>query len=126
MSDISPRLEESANLLQANLEGWETDVLRRIGQRIKKIGKMTPAEVKQLNNIADVKRDLEAVTKELARVTGLNIRQVKQMYGEALTAHHIANKPLYDYRGKKFIAFTENISAQSLVYAYAKTTAQSA
>lgn len=125
MSDISSRLEESANLLQANLEGWETDVLRRIGQRIKKIGKMTPAEVKQLNNIADAKRDLEAVTKELARVTGLNIRQVKQMYGEALTAHHIANKPLYDYRGKLFTDFAENTAAQSIAYAYAKTTAQS-
>ena len=125
MSDISPRLEESANLLQANLEGWETDVLRRIGQRIKKIGKMTPAEVKQLNNIADVKRDLETVTKELARVTGLNIRQVKQMYGEALTVHHIANKPLYDYRGKIFTDFAENTAAQSIVYAYAKATAQS-
>lgn len=125
MSDISSRLEENANRLQANLENWETGVLRRIGQRIKKVGKMTPAEVKQLNNIVDVKRDLDAVTKELARVTGLNIRQVMQMYDEALTAHHIANKPLYDYRGKLFTDFAENTAAQSIAYAYAKTTAQS-
>lgn len=34
MSDIS-RLEEQANLLMQNVNGWETSTLERIGKRIK-------------------------------------------------------------------------------------------
>jgi hypothetical protein len=121
MADIS-KLEQQADLLMQNVSGWETSTLERIGKRIKKYGKLSLSDVKSINNIATVKQDMDAITKELAKVTGYNISQIEQMYGELLEEQHLTNQPLYDYRGKKFVPFAENRELQAIARAYAKTT----
>ena len=123
MADIS-KLEQQADLLFNNVAGWETSTLERIGKRIKKYGKLSLADVKSINNIATVKQDMDAITKELAKVTGYNISQIEQMYGELLEEQHLANQPLYDYRGKKFVPFAENRELQAIARAYAKSTGE--
>lgn len=123
MADIS-KLEQQANLLMQNVSGWEQNVLTRIGKRIKKYGKLSLADVKSINNIAVVKQDMDAITKELAKVTGYNISQIEQMYGELLEEQHLANQPLYDYRGKTFVPFKDNRELQAIARAYAKTTGE--
>lgn len=123
MADIS-KLEQQADLLFNNVAGWEQSTLQRIGKRIGKYGKMSIADVKSINNIAVVKQDMDAITRELAKVTGYNISQIEQMYGELLEEQHLANQPLYDYRGKKFVPFAENRELQAIVRAYAKTTGE--
>ena len=123
MADIS-KLEQQANLLFNNVAGWEQSTLQRIGKRIGKYGKMSLADVKSINNIAVVKQDMEAITKELAKVTGYNISQIEQMYGELLEEQHLANQPLYDYRGKTFVPFKDNRELQAIARAYAKTTGE--
>ena len=117
-------LEEQAQLLANNLSGWENSTLQRIGKRIGRYGKMSLADVKAINNIAVVKQDMEAITKELAKVTGYNISQIEQMYGELIEEQHLANQPLYDYRGKTFVPFAENRELQAIVRAYAKSTGE--
>ena len=123
MADIS-KLEQQADLLMQNVSGWESRVLKRIGGRIGHYGEMSLADVKAINNIAVVKSDMEAITKELTKVTGYNISQIEQMYGDLLTEQHLANQPLYDYRGKKFVPFAENRELQAIARAYAKTTGE--
>ena len=114
MDDIS-KLEQQADLLMNNVSGWEQNVLTRIGKRIKKYGKLSLADIKSINNIAVVKQDMDAITKELAKVTGYNISQIEQMYGELLEEQHLANQPLYDYRGKTFVPFKDNRELQAIV-----------
>lgn len=121
MDDIS-KLEQQANLLMKNVLGWEQNVLTRIGKRIKKYGKLSLADVKSINNIATVKQDMDAITKELAKVTGYNISQIEKMYGELIEEQHLANQPLYDYRGKTFVPFKDNREFQAIVRSYAKAT----
>ena len=123
MADIS-KLEEQANLLFDNVSGWENSTLQRIGKRIGRYGKMSLADVKAINNVAVVKQDMEAITKELAKVTGYNISQIEQMYGELLEEQHLAKQPLYDYRGKTFVPFKDNRELQAIARAYAKTTGE--
>ena len=123
MADIS-KLEQQADLLMRNVSGWENSTLQRIGKRIKRYGKLSLADVKSINNISTVKQDMEAITKELAKVTGYNISQIEQMYGELLEEQHLANQPLYDYRGKTFVPFAENRELQAIARAYAKTTGE--
>lgn len=122
MDDINI-LENQADILMQNVAGWENSVIEHIGNRIGKIGGMTPADVKMLNNIAAVTQDMDEIMKELAHVTGLNIAQIEEMYGNTLAEHHLKNNPIYDFRNKAFVPFAENKELQSLVRAYAKTTA---
>ena len=115
-------LESQADLLFNNLAGWETDVLKRMGKRIGKIGKMSLADVKTINNIVAVKQDMAAVTKELAEITGYDIAEVEKMYADLLAEQHLANKPLYDYRNRAFVPFEDNIQLQAIAKAYATAT----
>ena len=117
-------LEEQAQLLANNVSGWENKTLQRIGMRIKKYGKLSLSDVKSINNVAVVKQDMDDITKKLAKVTGYNISQIEQMYGELLEEQHLANQPLYDYRGKKFVPFKDNRELQAIARAYAKTTGE--
>lgn len=115
-------IEEKANLLFNNVLGWETKTLERIGKRIKKYGRFSLADIKSINNISVVKGDLDLIIKDLAKTTGYNISQLKNMYGELLESQHLENKPLYDYRGVNFVPYSENKSVQSIVNAFARTT----
>lgn len=116
-------LEEQAQLLANNVSGWENKTLERIGARIKTYGKLSLSDVKSINNIATAKQDMDAITKELAKVTGYNISQIEQMYSDLLEEQHLTNKPLYDYRNKTFVPFAENKQLQAIVTAYARETA---
>lgn len=117
-------LEEKANLLFNNVSGWETKTLERIGKRIKKYGRLSLADIKSINNVVVVKGDLDLIIKDLAKVTNYNISQLKDMYGTLLAEQHLQNKPLYDYRGVKFLPYEENKTIQSIVNAYAKSTGE--
>ena len=123
MTDIS-KLEQQAELLAENLRGWENSTLQRIGKRIGKYEKLSLEDVKSINNIYVVNQDMNAITKELAQVSGKNIAEIEKMYGDLLEEQHLANKPLYDYRNKRFVPFSENKELQAIVRAYSKTTAE--
>lgn len=109
--------------LNANIQGWETSTLQRIGRRIKKTGRLSLADVKSLNNAAVVREDLNAIFAELSLVTEKNISELEKIYAEAINSEHIKNKALYDYRDIKFVPFEENQYLQSVVKSYAKNTA---
>lgn len=115
-------MEYQAAVLFNNVRGFEQNTLRRIGKRINKYGRMNSADIKTINNIAAVTEDMDAITKELATMTSKNIREISDIYGEAIAYMHERNRPLYDYRGKKFVPFEDNRELQALVRAFAKTT----
>lgn len=115
-------MEYQAAVLFNNVRGFEQNTLRRIGKRINKYGRMNSADIKTINNIAAVTEDMDAITKELATMTSKNIREISDIYGEAIAYMHEQNRPLYDYRGKKFVPFEDNRELQALVRAFAKST----
>ncbi|MDY3927993.1 MAG: phage minor capsid protein [Clostridia bacterium] len=117
------QLEELSEVLFSNIEEWENNALTRIGNRVNKVGKLSVADAQALNNLAAVKGDLKIVYRELAEVTGKNIREIEKIYGEAVSATHEGNKFLYDYRNKPFVPFEENKKLQAMVRAFAKSTA---
>ena len=115
-------MEYQAALLFGNVRDFEQNTLSRIGRRINKYGKMNSADIKAINNIVAVKEDMDAIIKELAIMTDRNIREIYDIYGEAISYMHEQNRPIYDFRGKKFVPFKDNRELQALVRAYAKST----
>lgn len=122
MYDVS-ELEKLSEKLYNNIEGWENGALQRIGKRVNEIGRLSVADAQALNNMALVKGDLKVIYRELAEVTGKNIAEIENIYGEAINEIHNDNKLLYDYRNKPFIPFEENTRLHAMVRAYAKATA---
>lgn len=117
-------LEQLAEILAQNVSGWEMSALKRIGKRINKYSRLSFADVETINNIVAVRQDMDAIIKELAKVTSYNIAQIEKMYADLLAEQHLENQPLYDYRGKKFVPFKDNRELQAIARAYAKSTGE--
>ena len=124
MSDYLNNLEKLTNKMFARVDGWEINALRRIGRRVKKIGSLSHADLQAINNAAIVNQDVEAVMKELAELTGQNVREVQQMYDNMIATMHEDKKALYDYRNKPFVPFADNKELQAITRAFARTTAE--
>ena len=118
-------LEEQADILAANIEGWEDRTLERIGKSIGRRGKMSAAQVKQINNKEAELAIMAAVIADLALVTRENVSKLQEMYGEELERQHVANKPLYDYKGVDYVPYAENAEAQEIAQKYSRQVAES-
>ena len=123
MSNYLENLEKQADILFSRVSGWETNALRRIGRRVKEIGSLSYADLQAINNAAIVNQDVEAIMKELAEITGQNIRDIETAYNDMISTMHEDKKTLYNYRNKPFIPFAENKELQAITRAFAKTTA---
>lgn len=112
------------NLSAEDITDWERSVLKRMGERIKKIGMMSAADIPSLNNISDVMSDMLIFEKELKTASKKNTEQAERFYTDELTTRHSASKRLYAYRKKPYIPYNEHDSLQSVVRTYAKMTAE--
>lgn len=114
--------EKYAQKLFKNISGWETRTLERIGRRLKAIGKLSAYDQQAIKNIYNISGDMEAITRDLARVTRQNIAEVKKAFEDIMTDTAAEYKPLYDFRDLPFVPFAENEYLQNLVEHFAAET----
>ena len=98
-------LSENAldNLMQPIIDRQEainTYVVKTIAQRVKEIGTLKPSDVYKLERILKSGADVRKINKEIARLTGLNEKQIKQLIKKVAEDAYIDTKPYYDYRQK--------------------------
>ena len=122
MADIS-RLEEQANLLFDNLNGWQDRTLARIGRRLKATGRLSAYDQKALKNIVNITGDMNAIYADLARVTGQNIKEVQKAFERFMDDNMAVYKPLYDFQNIPFLPYAENPIAQQIVAHWVMETA---
>ena len=117
------KLEEYAQVIYSRYEYFNNYTLGTIGRRIKATGALSAADRQALKNIADISGDMGAITKKLAEITRLNISDIERIYEEVITDGVNTYKPLYDFKGMRFVPFGENEYARQLVGSWAKETA---
>lgn len=98
-------------------------VIGIIANRIKNVGKLTPTNIKQLSLLMDMGEDAQLINHEIARLTKINEKEIKEMIKSVAIECYIDAKPFYDYRHKSFIPFEENSKLQQLTNAIANETA---
>ena len=98
-------------------------VLESIATKVKDIGKLTPGDVKQLKMLVNMGADIREMNKELARLSNLQVKDIKSIIKTVAIDAHLDAKPLYDYRHKKFIPYEKNKRLQNIVKAVNKITA---
>lgn len=111
--DIIMRRQEQANLY----------VLKKIAQKIKEIGTMTPSDVESLIRMRATGADVRDINKALARFAGIRERDIKRLIQMVALDSYKEAKPFYDYRKKPFIPFKDNKPLQKIVRAIIKQTA---
>ena len=118
---MSESLDMLNERLFANYVGWENDVLNTIGQSVKKVGELSPEDIKQINNIMTAQTDYNKVMEELAKASGKSVEDIVTLYAQDLKSVHLLSRAAFTYRGAKFIENDNRLI--SIIRANARATA---
>lgn len=105
-------------------EQINTFVLETIAKRVNTIGQISPQDIKRMKLLVEFGADIREMNSTLAKMSDLQVRDIKTMIKEAAILTHTDAKPLYDYRHKRFIPFHKNEKLQKIVTAIGNQTAQ--
>lgn len=115
-------LEKVIARLTRKLEQGNTYVLEQIGKSIKKIGTLSPSKAQQLGQMIKYGGDYDKITRKLAEITELNVKDIEKIFNEVAKSDYDFSKQFYDYRKKKFIPYDENQVLQKQVKALTNET----
>lgn len=90
-------------------------IIQLIAKRIKEIGKLKPSDIHKLQRLLRMGADAQAINRELANLTNLQVEDIKRLIQTVAIDGYIAAKPYYDYRHKAFIPFKDNDALQNIV-----------
>lgn len=116
-------LDKVIERLTNRIEQGNEYVLDQIGKSIKKIGTLSPSKAQQLVQIMKYGGDYDKITKKLAEITKMNVKDIKKIFEEVAKNDYKFAKKFYEYRGKKFIPYEENYALKTQVDALANITA---
>lgn len=116
-------LEKVTERIVQRLENVNTYILKQIGHNLDEIGKLKPTDAYRLGQMIKYGGDYEKIIKELAKVTQLNTKEIKEIFHEVAKNDYRFAKQFYDYRGIKYIPYDQNIALKSEVEAIANITA---
>lgn len=117
-------LEKVIARLTNRIEQGNTYVLEQIGKSIKKIGTLSPSKAQQLVQVLKYGGDYDKITKKLAEITKMNVKDIKEIFEEVAKNDYQFAKQFYDYRNKKFIPYEQNKVLKTQVEALANATAK--
>lgn len=106
---------------QENINAW---VIKKIAERIKKIGTVKPSDVKQLIQLRNSGADAKEIVKELSKLTALQVKEIQQVLKFVAMNAYADAKPFYDFRKKSFIPYAKNTILQRRMEAIARQTAK--
>lgn len=97
-------------------------VIEKIAKRVREIGELSSSDVYSLTRLRASGADIKEINEELARLTGLQVKDIKKLIKQVAELNYIDAKPFYDYRHTPYIPFEKNIPLQEIVAAVAKQT----
>lgn len=118
------KLEAMAQVIYDRENQFNTYTLEKIAKRVKATGELSAYDQESLKNIADITGDMDAITKELARITKLNIADVEKIYAKTINDGINSYEPLYNFKNIEFKSYKDNEYALKLVRHWAEITAE--
>ena len=116
-------LDKVIERVTRRIEQGNTYVLEQIGKSIKQIGTLSPSKAQQLGQLIKYGGDYDKITKKLAEITKMNVKDIKKIFEEVAKNDYQFAKQFYDYRNKKFIPYEQNTTLKTQVEALANATA---
>lgn len=101
-------------------ENVNTFILKKMGENIKKIGTLSSTDALKLQQVFKYGGDYEKIAQELAKVSGLSVQDIYEIFEGVSKKDLQFAKQFYDYRGVSFIPYEENIALQKQVESIAR------
>lgn len=113
-------IEKVTERLVNRIEQANTYVLKEIGKSINKIGTLTPTKAQELAQILKYGGDYNKITKQLAKITNLNVSDIQKIFEEVAKRDYQFAKQFYDYRGISYIPYENNLTLKNQVDAISR------
>ena len=98
-------------------------VLTEIANKVREIGKLSPSDINRMKLLVQYGADIRQMNAEIARLSGLQVKDIKSTIKTVAIKTNIDAKPLYDYRHKSFIPYEKNDKLQQFVETIGDRTA---
>lgn len=108
-------LEKLVQPLVNRQEAINNYIIQLIAKRIKEIGQLKPTDIHRLQRLMRMGADVQQINLELAKLTNLQVEDIKALIKTVALDGYMMAKPYYDYRYKSFIPFNENQAIQNVV-----------
>jgi hypothetical protein len=118
-------IDSLADVVTLRQEQLNQYVINIIAKRVKELGTLTPSDVYKLERLLKSGADVRKINAEIARITGLQIKDIKQIIKQVANDNYIGAKPYFDYRHKAYIAFEANTELQRVIDAVTRQTLES-
>lgn len=96
-------------------EAINTYVISKIALSVREIGQLSPSDINRMKLLVDMGADIREMNKELARMSNLQVKDIKGLIKTVAIKTNLDAKPLYDYRHKSFIPYEKNSKLKSFV-----------
>lgn len=116
-------LERIVERLAIRIEDVNTYTLKKIAKSIKKIGQAKTSDLRELEQILKYGGDYDKIIRRLAKMTELNVKDIKDIFREVAKRDYEFAEKFYKYRNIKYIPFDENVALKNQVDALANITA---
>lgn len=116
------RQEILVQRLLDRIQDLNEEILVRIGRRIKQIGKLTPSQAHQINQMLMYGEDIDEIVQLLSNITRLNTVDIYNIMNEEAKINQGFAKMYYQARDIQFIPYSLNRALQKQVNAIAKLT----
>lgn len=117
-------LERVIERLTSRIDEANEYVVKQMGKTIKQIKSLTPTEARQLQQIIKYGGDYNKITRKLAQVTKLNVKDIEKIFEEVAKKDYEFSRKFYEFRNKKFIPYDENEPLKAQVKALAAETSK--
>lgn len=105
-------------------EAINTYVITEIARSVREIGELSPSDINRMKLLVQYGADIKEMNKELAKLSGVQVNEIKNTIKTVAIDTNIDAKPLYDYRHKSFIPYEKNSKLQQLVKIIGNRTAE--
>lgn len=95
------------------VEQANTYFLQSIGSVIKKLRNLRPTEAQQLAQILKYGGNYEEIVSQIAKYTGLNIREIDDIFATYAKKDQQFNKQFYKYKGIPFVEYSKNVALRT-------------
>lgn len=116
--------EKLVQILIDRINALNEDILEIIGNRIKKIGELTPTQVHQIQQMLMYNTDINTIVQKLAEVTNMNVNDIYSMFEYSAKTNQDFAKQFYRARGVEYIPYSQNKALKEQIKAIAKITAK--
>jgi len=107
------QIEQIIEKLVDRIEQANTYFLMQIGKSVKQIKELTPTKALQLANILKYGGKYEDIVREIAKYTGLNIKDIDKIFSAYAKKDQLFYEKFYKYRDIPFVPYEDNIALQN-------------